>query len=85
MEITEAIETLRDMVSPQIPLSVDLWDARHAAAYLKVKPRQITERYALRPGFPPAIRLPTKNGRGHPRWRAIDIIEWAEKHMDTRT
>ena len=76
------IEQLIKLIQPQIPITVDLWDAKMVGAYLKVSPRQVTERYALLNGFPPAIRLPSQNGRGHPRWKALEIIAWAEKHQE---
>jgi hypothetical protein len=79
------IEKLINLIQPQIPITVDLWDARTVGAYLKVSPRQVTERYALLDGFPPAIRLPSPNGRGHPRWKAMEIIKWAEKHQENAT
>lgn len=82
MSVSEEIKILADLASPQIPVTIDLWDAKHIGAYLKVSPRQVTERYACKPDFPGAIRLPSKKGNGHPRWKAIDIIKWAEKYQE---
>lgn len=65
----------------RIPIAVDLWSVAEIASYLKVQPRQVVERYACLPGFPAAIRLPTQGrGRGHTRYKAADIIKWAEAH-----
>lgn len=65
----------------RIPIAVDLWSVAEISAYLKVSPRQVVERYACLPGFPAAIRLPTQGrGRGHPRYKAAEIIKWAEAH-----
>jgi len=33
------------------------------------------ERYSCLPGFPRAIRI---GGKGHPRYKAADVIEWIE-------
>jgi len=62
----------------QVPVAVDLWGVAEVARYLKVSERQVRERYAIRPDFPPAIRL---GGRGPLRWRAIEVIRWAERQF----
>lgn len=70
-------------ITPAIPINIDLWDAATIGAYLKMSPRQVTERYAPLPDFPKAIRLPSPgSGKGHPRWKATEVIAWAEKYMD---
>lgn len=70
-------------VAPAIPLHVDLWSAAEIAAYLKMTPRHILERYAPRPDFPKAIRLPAQSGGpGQPRWKASEVIAWAERHQE---
>lgn len=55
-----------------------LWDADDCAAYIKVAHRQWLERFACRTDCPKPIRLPTNGGRGTPRWKAMEIIEWIE-------
>lgn len=80
---TDSIQLLEQLVRllrPEIPLEVDIWDAKTVAAFLKVAPRYVTERYALMDDFPTPFRLPSKNGRGHPRWKAVEIIRWAEQY-----
>lgn len=59
----------------RIPLAVDLWSNAEIAAYLKVDQRQVSERYSCLPGFPRAIRI---GGKGHPRYKAADVIELVE-------
>ena len=68
--LAAAIHTAR-----RIPLAVDLWSNAEIAAYLKVDQRQVSERYSCLPGFPRAIRI---GGKGHPRYRAAEVIEWVE-------
>ena len=52
----------------RIPLAVDLWSTAEIADY---------------PDFPPAVRLPGKGARrGHPRYKAADVIKWAESWLD---
>ncbi len=75
---------LAELLTPQIPITVDLWGPKEAAAYFKVSARQFKERIAARANFPKPIRLPTDKGpgRGHPRWKAIEVIRWAESQGD---
>jgi hypothetical protein len=69
----------------RIPLSVDLWSYAEIADYLKVGVQQVADRYATLPDFPRAIRLPSQGSRrGHPRYKAIEIVRWAEKFQEVR-
>lgn len=77
MEINLA-ELARELAARMAPDA--LLDAEDVAALLKCSPRYVLERYAPTPGFPPAIRLPTTEGRSHPRWQRRDIVAWVEGH-----
>lgn len=65
----------------RIPLAVDLWSHAEIAAYLKVDPRQVGDRYALLPGFPRAITrlakvldvLPLAKAIGHKDLRMLMV------------
>lgn len=82
-EADEIAAKVVQMMQPKIPLNVDLWDAATVAAYLKVSRRTVAERYATMDGFPAAIRLPSPTGiRPHLRWKAVEIIEWAEARRE---
>lgn len=70
--------TLRTMV-PTVPLDRQIWSSRQVAEYLDVSPRQVTERLSNRPDFPRAMRLPTDGGKGPLRWKAREVIAWAER------
>ena len=77
---TEQIKMLADAlreVAPRVPLNIDLWDKQACAAFLKVSVSKF-DRYAARPDFPKARRLPTE-GRGTPRWKAMEVVGWADK------
>ena len=66
-----------------IPVEVDLWSTNELGAYLKVSPNKVVERYAALPDFPKRIVLPTaEGGRSHPRWKALDVISWAEQYVE---
>lgn len=86
IDIDELIVRIAEEVAvrlrPAIPLSVDLWDIAIIAEFLKRDPQVVRERMACMPSFPKAIRLPTKNGRAHPLYKAKEIIEWTEKFRD---
>ena len=70
---------------PPITRDIDLWGSAEVAAYLKASNRQVCERLVPLPGFPKKIVLPSiGTGRMHPRWKASEIIEWAEKHQEKK-
>lgn len=73
---------IAERIAPAVPIDIALWDAETISAYLKVGKSQVLERYAPLPDFPKAIRLPSTGGRGHPRWKAAEIIGWAEKYLE---
>jgi predicted DNA-binding transcriptional regulator AlpA len=56
-----------------------LWTPADVAAYLGVSKRTVAERYAARPDFPSAIRLPSDSGHGLMRWKAGDVMRWVER------
>lgn len=70
-------------VKPAVPLDVALWDIESIAVYLIVSKAQ-AQRYIAMPGFPDRARFSSEKGKGHPRWRAREVIEWAEKHFPKR-
>lgn len=75
------LEQLADVLLAKVravPLSIDLWGADEIGAYLKLSPRHVSERLACRPDFPRVIRLPSESGRGVKRWKAKEVIAWAE-------
>jgi len=56
-----------------------LLSAEDVAALLKCSPAYVREKFANAPRFPPAIRLAIAGGgRGHPRWRRSEIMEWID-------
>ena len=53
-----------------LPLSARWLSAASVAALLDCEPRQVRERFALRPDFPRSVR---PGGTGHPRWNAAEV------------
>lgn len=81
--VDQLAEAIARRTARRIPLAVDLWGYAEIADYLKVSAPQVADRYAPLPDFPRAIRLPsTGRGRGHPRYKAAEVIKWAEKHQE---
>ncbi|MBN9093919.1 MAG: hypothetical protein J0I27_11595 [Pandoraea pnomenusa] len=82
--IDRLAEALADRIAPAVPLSVRLWSATTIAGYLDRSPSVILERVVTLPGFPRPIRLPTKrsDAKGHPLWKAAEVIVWVESHRD---
>ncbi len=80
--IDSLAESIARHTARRIPLSVDLWSRAEIAGYLKVTVRSVTD-YCSMPDFPRAIRLPSRGpGRGHPLYKASEVIAWAMKHKE---
>lgn len=72
-------------IMPPVPIDVDLWGAAEIARYLKCARNKVAQRFCSLPDFPRPIRLPNaEGGRAHPRWRARDVIAWAESYAPSR-
>jgi predicted DNA-binding transcriptional regulator AlpA len=67
-----------------IPIEHDLWGAVEIADYLKMSESHIRQRILPLPGFPQAIRLAYNGRSSHPRWKAIEVIQWVESHQEAR-
>ena len=76
---------LLEQMKPPVPLTVDLWDVKTIAAYLKRDPDVTRERVCCLPGFPAAIRLPNTRGQTmRPLWKAAEVIAWAESFRERK-
>lgn len=66
-------------------LDLTLWTTENIAAYLNCSVRQVTDRHSKLASFPRAIRLPTADGhKSNPRWKAAEVVTWAERHQDKK-
>lgn len=83
--LTKLANILGQQFKPAIPVDIDLWDVSTIAAFLKRSDSNVRERICPLPDFPKAIRLPSQGGRGHPLWKAIEVIQWAERYRESRT
>jgi hypothetical protein len=75
-EILAAI--LQKLKEKSIPIEIDLWDTECIAAYLKCSYATVRDKVLPLPSFPRAIRLQTSNGTSRPRYKAREVIQWAE-------
>ena len=63
---------------PTLPVSVDLWDTEHLAAYFKRSVSRVRSDIVCLPTFPKPVRLPVA-GRSQALYKAREVIAWAEK------
>ena len=85
LDIDSLASAIAKKLAPAISLDIDLWSAAEIAAYLKISPRQVTERMVLIPSFPRAIRLPAfGGGRSRPRWKGAEVVAWVERHQEKK-
>lgn len=68
---------------PQTPIDKQLWDLESIGRHLRRKSETVRTGVVCKPDFPKAIRLPSDVGRkSQPLWKAIEVIEWAEKYQE---
>jgi hypothetical protein len=67
------------LAKPVMPVSVDLWDTAHVAAYLKRSVDNVRKEIVCLPSFPRPVRLPV-HGKAQALYKARDVIKWAESY-----
>jgi hypothetical protein len=72
----EAVRALAPFVGTNI-----LWTTDDVCTYLRVEKTKLRA-YLAMPKFPKAIRLPSDKGAGHPRYKAMEVMQWAEGYQD---
>lgn len=65
-----------------MPVKERWLDAAGVAALLTLSERYIVERLAPKPSFPRPLRC---GGTWHPRWKAAEILAWAEQERSRGT
>lgn len=71
------------MLEPDEKQSYQWWSTTKIAEFLDISERQIRDRYSKDPSFPQARKPRLASHVGHPRWKSIEVIEWAEKYYLT--
>lgn len=86
INIEELAKKIADHVRPAVPIEYALWDINEVAAYMHKSPDVVRNRIACLPSFPKPIRTPAlrdgKMTRGHPVYKAIEVIRWNEGNRD---
>lgn len=62
----------------RLPVSFDLWDTKHIAAYLKRSTDTVRRDLVVLPDFPRPIRLPGAS-QSQALYKARDVVAWAER------
>jgi predicted DNA-binding transcriptional regulator AlpA len=66
------------MKTAPAPFEYQLWSREDVAAYFGVSVSSIGARITSNPAFPKPISIPRADGaKLHPRWRALDVVNWA--------
>ena len=75
-------DILAELRRQRTPTGLDaaLWDADDVAAYLRVTRAYVLQRLAPRADWPNTIRL--SDGPKLARWRAREVIHWAQKRQE---
>jgi len=69
---------LQKLSERTLPVEVDLWDTEHIARYLKYSYSTVRDKIICLPSFPRPIHINTANGKSLPRFKAREVIHWAE-------
>jgi hypothetical protein len=72
----QAIQTLAPFTGVNL-----LWTLDDVCMYLRIEKTKLRAYQAL-PDFPRAIRLPSEKGSGHPRYKAMEVMDWADKFQE---
>lgn len=74
--LLDAINRLTAALQTSIPIDKRLWGSEQCAQYLCYATPSFLRYIACRPDFPKPLRL--SEGDKARRWRAQDVIDWAE-------
>ncbi len=74
--LLEAINRLTNALTTGIPVDKRLWGPEQCAQYLGYATASFLRYIASRPDFPKPLRLADSDKAR--RWRAQDVIDWAE-------
>ena len=69
---------LADKMPPSVPVDVAFWGKKEIGGCLGLGTTSI-DSLVKRPDFPASYRFPTKGNGSQPRWKAKDVLAWAEE------
>ena len=76
------LDQLADAIAariPRVPFSAQLWSLEDVREYLRVSDSQARE-IVSQTWFPEPIRAKIGGRRGHPRWKACEVVEAVERN-----
>ena len=77
--IKQLADELSARISPAVPIAAAFWSKAEIGSCLGFGKTSV-DSLVTRPDFPPVYSFPTKGNGSHPRWRAKDVLAWAEKY-----
>lgn len=84
-ELAPVLERLAAALErPAVPIEHQLWTADDVAKYLSISERTVAESYSLKRGFPAAITLNLGASRAVRRWKASEVMAWADRQREKR-
>lgn len=86
-ELIGAIRALVDQLSKPraaIPFDKLLWDDTACAEYLVMSVSHFSQRVAALPDFPRPIDVSTTGRRRSARWKAQEVVRWAEHRQERK-
>lgn len=82
-DLAEIIAVAVAAAMAEIKCDDGLWSAKTIAKYMDMDCRTVLSNYAPHPDFPKSVRAPVVGGgRGQPRWKAVEIRAWWNKHQE---
>ena len=70
---------LNARISTPVPVSASFWGKAEICACLGCG-KTTVDSLISRADFPPSYRFPTKGQGSHPKWKAKDVLAWAENY-----
>lgn len=83
VEIERIASALAARIAPVVPIDYQIWDAETVAKYLSTSVSNFLQYLEPHPNFPRPIKIPnTKGQKMQSRWKAMDIIIYADTCKD---
>lgn len=77
IDINALASSIAANMRPALPVSVSFWSKKEIGGCLGLGTTSI-DSLVKRPDFPAPYRFPTKGNGSQPRWKAKDVLAWAE-------
>lgn len=78
IDYNKLAEAIADKLIPTMADKHTIWSSDDCARYLRIKRRVFTEKTSKLPDFPEPVALTAAGGKSN-RWRALEVIRWANR------